>query len=370
MPLLFCSFLSLLLTAPVLAGDLGAGPVPDPLPPTDPRVYRSFQFPDDRLPIIDGDLSDWEIVADEYVQTTYQLLNFHKGDTSLRRAYDPSGFDIRVRTGYNSSTNRIYVAAEYYDDFHNMDRVMDTHRQVGHDDIFELVVDGDRSGRDFVRYKDLNLRNTHAQNYHVYFHEREGNHLWVWGEQLWLGEAPYGKAANVFEGVHGSSGLCVLEFWITPFNYAHVDGPHVSALTELAAGDTIGMSYAILDWDEDEKDGVHFWALADTVQMYCNADFLADFVLAPMEEDLEKLPLVDFLSRAPHVDDPRAVQFANQSTGEVSDYLWDFGDGEQSTEKEPLHRYGAPGSYTVTLEARNQWGSYRKRKVDYVVLYK
>ena len=94
MPLLFCSFLSLLLTAPVLAGDLGAGPVPDPLPPTDPRVYRSFQFPDDRLPIIDGDLSDWEIVADEYVQTTYQLLNFHKGDTSLRRAYDPSGLAL------------------------------------------------------------------------------------------------------------------------------------------------------------------------------------------------------------------------------------------------------------------------------------
>ena len=49
--------------------------------------------------------------------------------------------------------------------------------------------------------------------------------------------------------------------------------------------------------------------------------------------------------------------------------MWNFGDGEESTEEEPLHRYGAPGSDPVTLEARNQWGSYCKRKVDYIVLY-
>jgi PKD repeat protein len=164
--------------------------------------------------------------------------------------------------------------------------------------------------------------------------------------------------------------LSVLEFWITPFNYAHPDGPQVSALAELAPGDTIGMGYAILDWDKDESEGAHFWALADTVLMYCNADFLADFVLAPLEQRLERLPLVDFRSRAPQVDDPRAIQFANHTKGEVADFLWDFGDGENSAEQEPLHRYGAPGSYTVTLEAKNQWGTYRKRKVDYVVLHK
>jgi PKD repeat protein len=74
------------------------------------------------------------------------------------------------------------------------------------------------------------------------------------------------------------------------------------------------------------------------------ADFLADFVLAPMEEELEKLPVVDFRSRAPHVDDARAVQFVNTSTGEVTDYLWDFGDGTQSSDKDPLHRYEEPGA--------------------------
>jgi len=352
--------------------ELGSSPAPQPLPPIGPRIYESFQFPDDRLPVIDGDLSDWEIVGGDYTQDTFQLLNFFYHDAAKRRAYDPAGFDLRVRTGYNLSTNRIYVAAEYYDDFHNMDRVTPSRREVGVDDIFELVVDADRSGRAFVYDASrIRLQNTHAQNYHVYFHEREANHLWAWGEQRWLEEEPYGKAASVYDGVHGSSGLCVLEFWVTPYNYAHPDGPQLSAPAELAAGDTIGMSYAVLDWEEDETPGtVHFWALADTVLMYCNADFTADFVLAPREDRLERMPVADFRSRAPRVDDPRAIQFDNQTRGEAASFLWDFGDGETSTEPDPLHRYAGAGTYTVTLQARNEWGQVRKRKVDYVVLWR
>ncbi|MBL7965066.1 MAG: PKD domain-containing protein [Flavobacteriales bacterium] len=33
----------------------------------------------------------------------------------------------------------------------------------------------------------------------------------------------------------------------------------------------------------------------------------------------------------------------------VTQYQWDFGDGQQSTQQSPLHSYGAPGPYTVTL---------------------
>lgn len=30
-------------------------------------------------------------------------------------------------------------------------------------------------------------------------------------------------------------------------------------------------------------------------------------------------------------------------------YLWDFGDGETSTESNPTHIYSRPGKYTVSL---------------------
>lgn len=47
---------------------------------------------------------------------------------------------------------------------------------------------------------------------------------------------------------------------------------------------------------------------------------------------------------------PATVQFTNGSLN-ASSYVWDFGDGTNSTDIAPLHTYNAPGSYTVTLVA-------------------
>lgn len=46
------------------------------------------------------------------------------------------------------------------------------------------------------------------------------------------------------------------------------------------------------------------------------------------------------------------VQFTNLSTEGCKTFVWDFGDGETSTEVNPLHSYAEPGTYTVTLTAR------------------
>lgn len=49
--------------------------------------------------------------------------------------------------------------------------------------------------------------------------------------------------------------------------------------------------------------------------------------------------------------------FSNTSTGDNLTYLWDFGDGNTSTETNPSHLYTAEGDYTVTLTAQNAVGS-------------
>jgi PKD repeat protein len=46
---------------------------------------------------------------------------------------------------------------------------------------------------------------------------------------------------------------------------------------------------------------------------------------------------------------PLDVQFTNASTGQITSYSWDFGDGQTSTETSPRHRFDRAGTYTVRL---------------------
>jgi len=54
------------------------------------------------------------------------------------------------------------------------------------------------------------------------------------------------------------------------------------------------------------------------------------------------------------------VQFSNTSTGSITSYSWNFGDGSSSTLKDPVHKYSAAGNFTVTLTATNAKGSKSK----------
>jgi len=57
-------------------------------------------------------------------------------------------------------------------------------------------------------------------------------------------------------------------------------------------------------------------------------------------------PAAVFTMNPPYLD----VVFTNSSTDAVS-YLWDFGDGNTSTEENPSHTYSAAGTYLVCLTA-------------------
>jgi len=50
---------------------------------------------------------------------------------------------------------------------------------------------------------------------------------------------------------------------------------------------------------------------------------------------------------------PLAVAFTEQSTGHVASRLWDFGDGGESTDADPVHLYTVPGTYNVNLTVRS-----------------
>lgn len=71
----------------------------------------------------------------------------------------------------------------------------------------------------------------------------------------------------------------------------------------------------------------------------------------------DKKPVADFTV----LDDGLTVTFQNKSQN-ADVYAWDFGDGQTSTEKSPVHQYAEAKTYTVKLTASNKAGQDVKEK--------
>jgi PKD repeat protein len=63
---------------------------------------------------------------------------------------------------------------------------------------------------------------------------------------------------------------------------------------------------------------------------------------------------------------PLNVQFADESTGSITDYEWEFGDGDTSIEANPSHTYDAAGHYSVRLTVTGPGGSDEEFRFWYI----
>ncbi len=64
---------------------------------------------------------------------------------------------------------------------------------------------------------------------------------------------------------------------------------------------------------------------------------------------------------------PLAVDFMDLSLGDVSSWLWHFGDGGSSTQQNPSHLFASEGVYSVTLTATNSLGGFdTAARFDYI----
>jgi len=93
-----------------------------------------------------------------------------------------------------------------------------------------------------------------------------------------------------------------------------------------------------------------------------------------MEEDSalvivnQTLPQVDFSFTSIEGCLPLEVTFTNETLyADSTTYFWDFGDGNTSTETNPVHIYDQSGVYTISLQASNELGVVMERQVDIVV---
>ena len=78
-------------------------------------------------------------------------------------------------------------------------------------------------------------------------------------------------------------------------------------------------------------------------------------------------PVADFTGTPTTILERESVTFTNNSQYAAS-YLWNFGDGQTSTEMNPVHTYMTPGTYTVTLRVENTLGNDTKTRTNYITV--
>ncbi|MCG9970015.1 PKD domain-containing protein [Christiangramia crocea] len=334
----------------------------------DNRSFKIFQFPVDKIPAINGDTKDWDIVPASYIVGMDELWE----DSGKHKEVDSSNLAVQVTVGWVKGLNRLYFLYEAYDDY------WDFSLPGLHNDTFEVIVDGDQSGGPFIdrfhpnRNMDImdafySFHGVHAQNYHIFTPAKGKDWTMVWGSQPWIKDLPYSNAAYSYDFEAGGNGKLILEFWITPFDYAGND-PSRAVKSILKENKNIGLSWAVIDYDDVEKKSNNgFWNLSKEHTMYGNASYALPFQLMPLEAQFQADLLADWSFKILNMS-RRQVAFFDKSHGEITSWEWAFGDGRTSTEKNPIHTYEKGGKYVVVLIVKGPEGESRKSKVWDVVV--
>jgi len=79
-------------------------------------------------------------------------------------------------------------------------------------------------------------------------------------------------------------------------------------------------------------------------------------------------PVANFTAMPSSGDVPLTVSFTDLTSGLVSSWSWDFGDGGTGSVQNPLYTYTSSGTYSVTLTATGPGGSAPETKTDYIVV--
>jgi len=347
-------------------------------------TFKIFQFPANMIPRIDGNDDDWAMVPDSYAIGMDQLEDTEApGGHGTDR--DPKDLDVKVKVGWVKGLNRLYFlyeASKGYWDFSRPDL---------HNDIFEVVVDGDVSGGPLIDIYHRDVwtqqavgdmskldprisssdayyaqQGAEAQNYHIFTPAEGKDWTMDWGCAQYTKDLPYANHAYNYNFKPGQSGKLILEFWITPFDYAGCEGPERAVESVLTENKLIGLSWAVIDYNDPTSNKRKFWNLSHKQTFFGNASDLVGFRLMPLEPQFRKP--IDAQWSFKVVDaEQRLVAFKDTSYGQITGWKWDFGDGTSSTEQNPIHQYkdrpGREGNYTVVLTVTGPAGESHLGKV-------
>ena len=132
--------------------------------------------------------------------------------------------------------------------------------------------------------------------------------------------------------------------WITGTNYPIINDTYVSNQYQIGSYPTIAMICP--DRIIDFVGTLDAQALASRMGSCPSADHAPDILFSANE----------YFSCGGALE----VEFYDNTWPRGGEYLWDFGDGNTSTQVNPVHNYSSPGHYSVSLKVENEFGTNTK----------
>ena len=148
--------------------------------------------------------------------------------------------------------------------------------------------------------------------------------------------------------LNGTSGSTIGD-WVTGTNYPILDHSYIANMYGVTSYPTIVMicpDRILTEIGQATKDNII------NISKNCSS--------------IETKPKVDFFAQDFSGCNQLEVQFYDNTWPKPDTYLWNFGDGNTSNDKNPEHQYEEPGDYTVSLVANNSFGEATEEKVDFI----
>lgn len=139
--------------------------------------------------------------------------------------------------------------------------------------------------------------------------------------------------------------------------------------TDLSANTPTSWSWDFGDGNTStDQSPTHTYMSAGTYNVSLNATNLAgsDVTTRTSYISVYITPVANFSADVTSGTAPLSVSFTDLSNNTPTSWLWDFGDGSNSTSQNPTHSYTVAGSYNVTLNATNAAGSNVSTQTTYI----
>ncbi len=227
----------------------------------------------------DGSIDDWREALGPPLLTA---LDF-EGSVP----YDPANLDFRIWLAWGEP-GRLYMAAVFADDAHYYE---DHPGGFMVSDNVSLAVDGDHTGGEYdfrgPHGDDPTTHESHrqAQRWHAVSQTENGRasvELSVFEQEdygPWMYWPPFAHGGGDTAGENPT--IWVVELYVTAWDELDSRGPDYSRISDFRAGQIIGLSVGVMEWDRRNQGGNDFFGLRTTAEPdpYGGADNFSDGIL-------------------------------------------------------------------------------------------